>query len=227
MWARYRPSGSRRRLSMQVIPGFTELNSRRTRWMQIFGRLQSGMTAKQAQAGLQPWFKAMLDEDTRRPDFPNITAERRARFLASTLTLIPAPQGHSSMRRTMERPLRVMFGATAVLLALACLNVAGLFLARGSARMREVHTRPGAGRLARPYRSSTAGRQPVDRTRRRGPGACTGAVSVAGTDRVSAPQPGRQCVERCGGRKAGAVHPGGECRRRYPERPHAGVPGRP
>ena len=132
-------------MSMQVIPGFTELNQRRTRWMQILGRLQPGITAAQAQAGLQPWFKSMLDEDTRRAGFPNITAERRARFLASTLELTPAAQGHSSMRRTMERPLRVMFGATGVLLALACLNVAGLFLARGSARMREVHTRLALG----------------------------------------------------------------------------------
>ena len=87
----------------------------------------------------------MLDEDTRRAGFPRITAERRQRFLASTLELTPAPQGHSVLRRRLSQPLWVLFAATAVLLGLACLNVAGLFLARGSARDREISTRLALG----------------------------------------------------------------------------------
>jgi predicted permease len=132
-------------MSAQAIPGFDGLLDRRTRWMQVLGRLRPDVTLAQAQAGLQPWFKAMLDEDTRRAGFPKITAERRQRFLASTLELTPAPQGHSSLRRTLSRPLWVLLAATAVLLGLACLNVAGLFLARGSAREREISTRLALG----------------------------------------------------------------------------------
>ncbi len=113
--------------------------------MQVLGRLRQDVTLERAQAGLQPWFKAMLDEDTRRAGFPRITAERRQRFLASTLVLTPAPQGHSGLRRTMSQPLWVLFAATAVLLGLACLNVAGLFVARGSAREREISTRLALG----------------------------------------------------------------------------------
>jgi predicted permease len=116
-------------------------SDRGTRWMQVLGRLRPDVTLPQAQAGLQPSFKAMLEEDTRRAGFPKITAERRQRFLASTLELTPAPQGHSGLRRTLSQPLWVLFTATGVLLALACLNVAGLFLARGSARDREISTR--------------------------------------------------------------------------------------
>ena len=137
----------------QAIPSFTNLLNRRTRWMQILGRLRPDVTLAHAQAGLQPWFKAMLDEDTRRPEFPTVTAERRQRFLASTLELTPAPQGHSSLRRQLTEPLWVLFAATAVLLGLACLNVAGLFVARGSAREREISTRlalgASPGRVAR------------------------------------------------------------------------------
>ncbi len=132
-------------MSAQAIPGFDGLLDRRTRWMQMLGRLRPDVTLAQAQAGLQPWFKAMLDEDTRRAGFPRITAERRQRFLASTLELTPAPQGHSSLRRRLSQPLWVLFAATAVLLGLACLNVAGLFLARGSAREREISTRLALG----------------------------------------------------------------------------------
>ena len=132
-------------MSAQAIPGFDEVLNRRARWMQVLGRLRSDVTLAQARAGLQPWFKAMLDEDTRRAEFPRITAERRQQFLASTLELIPAPQGHSSLRRRLSQPLWMLFAATAVLLALACLNVAGLFVARGSARGREISTRLALG----------------------------------------------------------------------------------
>lgn len=132
-------------MSAQAIPGFASQLDRRMRWMQVLGRLRPEVTAAQAQAGLQPWFKAMLDEDTRRAGFPRVTAERRQRFLASRLELTPAPQGHSPLRRRLAQPLWFLLAATAVLLGLACLNVAGLFLARGSARGREISTRLALG----------------------------------------------------------------------------------
>ncbi len=132
-------------MATQIIPGFNDLHDRRTRWMQVLGRLNPGVTLREAQAGLQPWFKAMLQEDTRRPGFPVITAEHRQRFLRSSLVLTAAPQGHSSLRRRLVEPLWVLFAVTAVLLGLACLNVSGLFLARGSAREREIGTRVALG----------------------------------------------------------------------------------
>jgi predicted permease len=132
-------------MSAQAIPGFDGLLSRRVRWMQILARLRSDVTLGQARAGLQPWFKAMLHEDSRRADYPTITAERRRRFLASTLELTPAPQGHSPLRSRLSQPLGMLFAATSVLLVLTCLNVAGLFVARGSARRREITTRLALG----------------------------------------------------------------------------------
>jgi predicted permease len=132
-------------MSAQAIPEFNGLLNRRIRWMQVLGRLRPGVTLAQAQAGLQPWFKAMLAEDMHRAEFPNVTPERRDAFLASTVELTPAPQGHSSLRRRLSQPLWVLFVATGILLGLACLNVAGLFLARGTAREREISTRLALG----------------------------------------------------------------------------------
>lgn len=132
-------------MSAQAIPGFQGMLDRRTRWMQVLGRLRPGVSLAQAQAGLQPWFKAMLEEDTHRAGFPRITPERRGQFLASTLGLTPAPQGHSVLRSRISQPLWVLFTATAMLLGLACLNVAGLILARSSARDREISTRLALG----------------------------------------------------------------------------------
>src|SRR6202000_1702999 len=99
-------------MATEVIPGFTDLHDRRTRWMQVLGRLNPGMTLQRAEAALQPWFKGMLQEDMRRPGFPVITAERRQRFLRSSLVLTRAPQGHSGLRRRLVEPLWVLFAVT-------------------------------------------------------------------------------------------------------------------
>ena len=130
----------------EAIPGVEEdLLRRPTFWMQILARLHPDLTAAQAQAGLQPWFKSWLEDNMHRPGFPMITADRRRRYLASTLELTSAPQGHSPLRRNLSQPLWLLFAAAGVLLGLACLNVAGLFLARGSARGREIGTRLALG----------------------------------------------------------------------------------
>jgi predicted permease len=122
-----------------------DLLSGPSRWLQILARLRPGVSASQAQAGLLPWFRPWLEDSARRPGFPVITAEKRRLYLASSLILTPAPQGHSPLRRNLSQPLWLLFAATGVLLGLACLNVAGLFLARGSARGREIGTRLALG----------------------------------------------------------------------------------
>jgi predicted permease len=132
-------------MSGQAIPGFKDLLDRRTRWMQVLGRLNQGVTLERAEIGLQPWFRAMLQEDVRRAGFPVTTPERRWDFLNSSIVLTAAPQGHSALRRRLLEPLWVVFAVTAVLLGLACLNVSGLFLARGSTRDREIGTRLALG----------------------------------------------------------------------------------
>ncbi len=129
----------------EAIPGAEDLLRRPTTWMQILARLRPGLTPAQAQAGLQPWFKAWLQDNMRRPGFPMTSADRRRDYLASTLQVASAPQGHSPLRRSLSQPLWLLFAATGILLGLACLNVAGLFLARGSARGREIGVRLALG----------------------------------------------------------------------------------
>jgi predicted permease len=129
----------------EAIPGAEDLLHRPTFWMQVLARLRPDLTPAQAQAGLQPWFKTWPQDNMLRPGFPIIAADRRRDYLASTLELTSAPQGHSPLRRSLSQPLWFLFAATGVLLGLACLNVAGLFLARGSARGREIGTRLALG----------------------------------------------------------------------------------
>jgi predicted permease len=132
-------------MSSAILPGFDDLLNRRLRWMQVLGRLKENVTAQQAQVGLQPWFKSMLQEDMTRAGFPNITAQRRQDFLNSYLAVTPAPQGHAPIRRRLADPLWMLLAVTGALLGLACLNVSGLFLARASSRDREIATRLALG----------------------------------------------------------------------------------
>jgi predicted permease len=132
-------------MKLQATPGWDQLLDRRAAWMQVFGRLKPGFTAEEAQAGIEPWFKRMLDEDTRREGFPRVSAEQRAQFLASTLLVTPAGHGHAPLRRRIDQPLQVLMAGTLLLLLLASLNVASLFLARGAARGREIRTRLALG----------------------------------------------------------------------------------
>jgi predicted permease len=132
-------------MKAQATPEWDRLLDRRAGFMQVFGRLRPGVSVDEAQVGLQPWFKTMLDEDTRREGFPKVTAEQRAQFLASTIAVRPAAQGRSNFRQRMDRPLVVLMAGTLLLLLLASLNVASLFLARAAARSREIRTRIALG----------------------------------------------------------------------------------
>ncbi|MGB6941166.1 MAG: ABC transporter permease [Bryobacteraceae bacterium] len=129
----------------EAIPGTEDLLHSPTFWMQVLARLRPNLTPAHAQAGLQPWFKAWLQDNMLRPGFPIISADQRRDYLASSLKVTSAPQGHSPLRRSLSQPLLLLFAATGALLGLACLNVAGLFLARGSARGREISTRLALG----------------------------------------------------------------------------------
>jgi hypothetical protein len=71
----------------------TDLMNSPVRWLQILARLRSDVTLAQAQTGLQPWFKAWLQDSTLRPVFPRLSADHRREYLATTLELTSAPQG--------------------------------------------------------------------------------------------------------------------------------------
>jgi predicted permease len=131
------------------------LMDRRAAWMHVFARLPRGVTAEQTAARLRPWFSAVLEADTQLDTFPRVTPNDRREFLASTLAVQPGAQGWSSLRRTLQRPLWVLMAGTTLLLLLACLNIAGLLLARGATRQGEVLTCLALGatwpRVARPF----------------------------------------------------------------------------
>ena len=132
-------------MKRQATPEWDGLFSRRTFWMHAVGRLRPGVTADQARARLQPWFQQMLQSDLLGEEFPPVTPEQRRSFLASTLDVTAASRGISGLQASFERPLLVLMAGSVLLLLLTSLNLAGLLLARGIARTRELATRMALG----------------------------------------------------------------------------------
>jgi predicted permease len=126
-----------------------DFHNRRTRWVQVFGRLKPGVSRVQAQASLQPFFHSMLEMEVKQAAFNKASGPVRARFLQNVIQVLPGGQGNSYSRQLLKTPLWVLMALTGGVLLIACANVAGLLIARGASRQKEIAIRLaiGAGRL--------------------------------------------------------------------------------
>ncbi len=126
-----------------------DFNNRRSRWVNIFGRLKPGITQRQALASIQPYYHSLLEMEVKEAAFNKAAAEVRARFLQSRIEVLPGAQGQSRTRETLATPLWVLMALTAGVLLIACANVASLLIARAASRQKEIAIRLaiGAGRF--------------------------------------------------------------------------------
>ena len=111
----------------------------------LVGRLKPGVGLGQARAEMAVLFRQAVAEEP---------AGREKTFLsAMRFEMESASGGLSRARDEFARPLTLLMGLVALLLLLACANVAGMLAARGAARQRELALRISLGadrwRLAR------------------------------------------------------------------------------
>jgi len=131
----------------QIVVGNPEdmLKTRRTRWVNTFGRLKPGISQQQAKAALQPFMRSMLEMEVQQKEFNRASKYDRDEFLKCSIDVLSGSQGRSYTRRQLTTPLWVLMATTGVVLLIACANLANLMLVRGSGRVKEIAVRLAMG----------------------------------------------------------------------------------
>ena len=124
-----------------VLSNESRLNAGTIWWLTVMGRLKPGSTFDQASAHLVTISPALF-QSTLPAGYP---ADNVQHYLGFRLEAIPGAAGLSGLREDYSDPLTLLLGIAAVVLVIACVNLANLMLARASARQREFAVRLGLG----------------------------------------------------------------------------------
>jgi predicted permease len=104
-------------------------------WLNIMGRVKPGVSPQQAQAALN----VSLGAAARASLQPERTATMPRLYLED------GSRGLFEARGMFEKPIRVLMAVVALVLLLACANIASLLLARSASRQREISVRMAVG----------------------------------------------------------------------------------
>ena len=123
---------------------YTKWEDRRAYWVYLFARLKPGVDVETATNNLNVIYHSIIN-DVEVPLQKEMSDKTMEAFRNKKVEVTPGSRGQSSIHRDAKTPIMLLFVVTAVVLLIACANIANLLLARGAGRATEMGVRLALG----------------------------------------------------------------------------------
>jgi putative ABC transport system permease protein len=130
-------------MASQMTTGRDTLEGWNNYWMKVLARRKPGVSNQQVVAVLNTVHRPLLEQQV--PTINGWNDQKKQAFLNKKIELTSGARGRVVVQRDAGGPLYAMFAMVALVLLIACTNVANLLLARGAARGRELAIRGALG----------------------------------------------------------------------------------